>query len=194
MRLLFCKKRFHAVFILTCLMLFSISLVQGQEDQAQQGANLIGKSPTEWVVSDWINSKPLKLSDLKGHVVLVRFWTGPECPYCRASAPSLNELYEKYHDKGLMVIGFYHHKSSEPLIKSKVEELVQEYRFNFPIAIDYEWKTLHAWWLNQVNTGWTSVSFLMDKEGIIRVIHTGGQYVKGDADYQKIESTIEKLL
>src|SRR5689334_15268027 len=72
---------------------------------------LIGKAPPEWQVTNWMNSSALQLKDLRGKVVLVRWWTAPDCPYCRATAPALNEFYAQYHAKGLEVIGFYHHKS-----------------------------------------------------------------------------------
>ncbi|MBI4395121.1 MAG: TlpA family protein disulfide reductase [Candidatus Omnitrophica bacterium] len=159
-----------------------------------EGSELIGTQPSEWTVNDWINSEPLELNDLKGKVVLVRFWTGPECPFCRASVPALNEFYEKYHDQGLEVIGLYHHKSPTPSTKTHVQDLVEKYQFKFPVAIDYNWKMLRNWWLDAGDQRWTSVSFLIDKKGIIRHIHPGGQYVKGDQDYAQIESKIIELL
>src|SRR5882757_9656901 len=76
---------------------------------------LVGTKPAEWEVSHWMNSPALKLGDLRGRVVLVRWWTAPDCPYCRATAPALNEFYEQYHGQGLEVVGFYRHKSEEPL-------------------------------------------------------------------------------
>lgn len=155
---------------------------------------IIGTQAEEWTVSDWINSKPLTLKQLHGKVILVRFWTGPSCPYCRASASSLNEFYRKYHDRGLEIVGFYHHKSPEPLSKNVVKKLTQEFGFKFPVAIDRDWRTLKQWWLDKVETDWTSVSFLIDREGIVRHIHPGGQYVKGDEDYSRLDEMIQRYL
>src|SRR4051812_38055874 len=76
---------------------------------------LIGKRPPEWRLESWLNSKPLTLADLRGKVVLVRWWTTPDCPYCAATAPALNEFEKTYADRELTVIGIYHHKSSAPL-------------------------------------------------------------------------------
>jgi len=113
----------------------------------QEGSELIGTKAKEWQVSDWFNSGPLSLPILRGKVVLVRWWTGPECPYCSAVAPYLKAWHEKYGDKGLVVIGFYHHKSSLPLTSRHVEQLVKWYGFRFPVAVDPEWQTLKRWWL-----------------------------------------------
>ncbi len=62
------------------------------------------------------------------------------------------------------------------------------------MAIDTDWKTLHRWWLDGHSRRWTSVSFLLDRRGVIRHIHPGGQYVKGDKDYEAMRSKIEALL
>ncbi|HWF20016.1 MAG TPA: TlpA disulfide reductase family protein [Verrucomicrobiae bacterium] len=156
--------------------------------------NLIGTTPPEWHVTHWMNSAPLKLGDLRGKVVLVRWWTAPECPYCRATAPALNEFYGNYHALGLEVLGFYHHKSPEPLEPDKVGKYAADFGFKFPLAIDADWKTLHQWWLDSQKRNFTSVSFLIDRHGVIRHIHPGGEYVKGDKDYLAMKAKIEELL
>src|SRR5436189_6408060 len=73
---------------------------------------LLGTRPAEWHLEDWLNSKPLKLEDLRGKVVLVRWWTAPDCPYCAATAAALNDFSTAYGGSGLQVIGIYHHTSS----------------------------------------------------------------------------------
>lgn len=173
---------------------FKVVESRGSNPNNQPWEKLIGTAAEEWEVADWLNSKSLALQELQGKVILVRFWTGPHCPFCRASAAALNEFYEKYHRQGLDVVGLYHHKSTEPLSQEVVRKLAQEFGFKFPVAIDYDWRTLKQWWLDKVETDWTSVSFLIDREGIIRHIHPGGQYVKGDRDYEAMESGIKELL
>lgn len=64
----------------------------------------------------------------------------------------------------------------------------------FPVAIDPEWKTLNAWWMSPTPHDYTSVSFLIDRKGVIRYIHPGGKYARGEKDYDEIKATIEKLL
>jgi peroxiredoxin len=155
---------------------------------------LLGTKAQEWDVTNWINSKPLELKDLTGKVVLVRWWTAPECPYCRATAPALNEFYSAYHEKGLEMLGFYHHKSQVPLDIDDVTTYSKEFGFKFPIAIDPKWQTLKKWWLNSNKKKWSSVSFLIDRKGVIRHIHPGGQYVKGDEAYTAMKAKIEELL
>ena len=178
------------------LIIFFISFSYNQDKlHKQKEENIILNKPApEWVVSDWLNSKPLTINDLLGKVVLIRWWTGPTCPYCINSAVALNEFHENYKDQDLKVIGFYHHKSQSPINKDTIEGYAEKLGFKFPIAIDYEWKTLTAWWLKTNPGKWTSVSFLLDRKGIVRYIHPGGQYVKGDGEYEKLLQEIKKLL
>ena len=183
------RRSLFPVFLVGALSFLLLGVSQADEYQ-----KLIGTKAREWQVDDWINSKPIGLQDLRGKVVLVRFWTGPSCPFCKASAPALNEFYKKYHNRGLEVIGFYHHKSAEPLRKETVRKLAQEFGFKFPVGIDHDWRTLRQWWLDRVKTEWTSVSFLIDRKGIIRHIHPGGQYVKGDQDYNRLNEMIQRYL
>jgi peroxiredoxin len=162
--------------------------------ETRAGDGLIGTRPPEWQVTNWFNGSSVKLEDLRGKVVLVRWWTAPACPYCRATAPALNEFYRTYHDQGLEVIGFYHHKSDEPLKVETVRKYADNFGFKFPVAIDTDWKTLHQWWLDGQPRDFTSVSFLIDRQGVIRHIHPGGEYVKGDEAYADMKAAIEKLL
>lgn len=59
----------------------------------QPAPDLIGINP---------DGKEIKLSDLKGKVVLIDFWA-TWCGPCRAALPHVKELYDKYHDKGFEV-------------------------------------------------------------------------------------------
>ena len=177
--------------VLILILLFSPMAISAEQDDKHLPLNT---PPPEWIVSDWLNSEPLTLKELQGQIVLVRWWTGPACPYCINSAAALNEFHDMYKNDGLQVLGFYHHKSRSPFDQNTVREYVKNLNFKFPVAIDHNWKTLNEWWLQDDRRKWTSVSFLLDKEGVVRYIHPGGQYVKGDGVYEKIQQEIEKLL
>jgi peroxiredoxin len=159
-----------------------------------EGNALIGIRPDGWTARDWINSGPLALEALRGKVVLVRWWTAPDCPFCEASAPALNDFWRRYGSRGLVVVGFYHHKSSKPLSLANVKTQSRKFGFEFPVAIDPDWKTLRRWWLDKHDGGWTSVTFLLDRRGIIRHVHPGGAFFKGEPGYDLLERKIQELL
>jgi len=154
---------------------------------------LIGTQPPELIASEWINSEPLKLQVLKGKVVLIRWWTAPDCPFCKSSSVALNDWHEKFSKDGLQVIGMYHHKNDVVLTPTLVKGYAENFGFKFPIGIDTNWNTLNQWWLHE-QRNWTSVSFLLDRQGVIQYIHPGGDYIKGDKDHTVLENKIIKLL
>ena len=161
---------------------------------ADAGSELVGTRASEWTLNDWIGGEPRTLASLRGKVVLVRWWTAPGCPYCAASSEALNELARKYAERGLVVIGVYHHKASSPLTREHVEAQRQRLGFEFPVAIDHDWKTLRRWWLDKSNGGWTSVTFLIDREGVIRHIHPGGAYFPGEPGFAALEKAVRAAL
>ncbi len=147
----------------------------------------------EWELDYWINSEPLKLSALRGKVILVRWWTAPDCPYCSISAAALNQWHSQYSEQGLVVIGIYHHKKSSPLNIADVGKYTKLFKFEFPVAIDLRWRTLRHW-LPAGSKSWTSASFIIGKYGKIHHIHSGGAYTAGDDDYKQMDAVIQTLL
>lgn len=145
-------------------------------------------------VSQWFNSPPLTLDQLRGKVVFVRWFMGPSCPFCSASAPTLRALHERYAARGLAVIGMYHHKEETPLDPKQVAGWVKHYGYQFPVAIDKDWATLRRWWLDAHERSYTSVSFLIDKAGIVRRVHLGGTIAPEGDDIDAIRADVERLL
>jgi len=163
----------------------------------ESGDSLVGvidQPVAPWTVSQWFNSPPLTLEQLRGKVVLVRWFTDPSCPFCSATAPTLRALHERYADKGLAVIGMFHHKEPTPLDPKQVEGWVKHFGYKFPVAIDRDWTTLRRWWLDGHDRSYTSVSFLIDKAGVVRRVHLGGTIAPEGEDINAITADVERLL
>ena len=156
-------------------------------------AGVVDAPARPWTVSQWFNSAPLSVEALRGKVVLVRWFMGPSCPFCSATAPTLRALDEKYRDKGLAVIGMYHHKEETPLDPEQVGGWVKQYGYKFPVAIDKDWTTLDRWWTGGHERSFTSVSFLIDKAGIVRRVHLGGK-LTASAELDAMTADIERLI
>src|SRR5438132_9500657 len=95
--------------------------------EAAVSSSLMGQAPPEWHFTNWINSPALELRELRGSVVLVRWWTAPGCPYCAATAPALNEFDARFRERGLRVIGAYHEKSDGPVTLEVVKRYAKKY-------------------------------------------------------------------
>jgi len=162
---------------------------------------ILGRPAPEWGPHRWVQGGPLSLAGLRGRVVLVRFFMSPECPLCRGTAPSLNELYRDFGPEGLVVVGMFTPKPRpRPTSVEEVREYVEAYAFRFPVAVDDDWSALRALWLDRVpDAAFTSSSLLIDKEGIVRHVHPGGVFARdGDAqarrDYEAMRAAVKKLL
>ena len=77
-----------------------------------------------------INGHRLNLSDYKGKVVLINFWS-TWCPPCRAEIPDLIRLQNKYRNRGLRIIGITY----PPQTLSQVRRFARKMRINYAIAL-----------------------------------------------------------
>ncbi|MCA9809548.1 MAG: redoxin domain-containing protein [Candidatus Dadabacteria bacterium] len=188
------------VSLLPALVFYTTVFAEGDPIwQPSEGAELIGRPAPALSGLTWLNSEPLGLEDLRGKVVLIRFWL-VGCPYCKNTAPALAELYEKYGKDGLVVIGIHHPKSERARDDAFVLKAAKGLGFEFPVAQDRDWKVINAYWLGGVRRSYTSSSILIDKKGIIRFVHDGGEFYRSednpDADlaYKTIDAKIRELL
>jgi peroxiredoxin len=168
-------------------------------------AALLGHPVPEWPAKPaalWVQGGPLTLAGLKGRVVLIRFFMDADCPYCRATAPSLNEFHDEFGAQGLVVIGMYTPKPRPRAVTPEVvKAYVKSYGFAFPVAIDADWGALHKLWLDRVpDAEFTSASLLIDRRGNLRHVQEGGVYAKDAADpqarrdYEEMRKAIVTLL
>jgi thiol-disulfide isomerase/thioredoxin len=148
------------------------------------GDSILGQASPEWVSDRWVQGGPLRLADLKGKVVLIRFFMSADCPYCRGTAPTLNEFQRDFGPEGLVVVGMFTPKPRpRPASLEEVEGYVRAYGFSFPVAIDDTWGTLKKLWLDRVpGARFTSASLLIDRKGIVRHVQKGGLYAKDAPD------------
>jgi peroxiredoxin len=167
-----------------------------------QGGGIIGTPSPGWPRLRWVQGGPLSLADLKGRVVLVRFFMDEQCPLCNGTAPALNEFDREFGPRGLVVIGFHTPKPRpRPTPVAQVRDYAQQFGFRFPVAVDDEWGALRRLWLDRVpDARFTSASLLIDRKGIVRHVQPGGIYAKDSSDpdarrdYRAMRAAIVKLL
>ncbi|WP_250847032.1 thioredoxin-like domain-containing protein [Aquisphaera insulae] len=131
----------------------------------------------------WINSDPVKLSDLKGKVVLLDFWTYC-CINCHHVLPTLAKIEEKYKDE-VVVIGVHSGKFSAERDVENIRRKVAEYRIKHPVVND---ANMVIWERFGVSSWPTLV--LITPEGKIGGAH-GGEIAFEDLD-QAIGQTIAR--
>ena len=124
-------------------------------------------------ISNWINSPPLTMQELRGQVVLIDFWTYT-CVNCIRTLPYLKEWHAKYADKGLTIVGVHTPEFEFEKVTENVVRSAEEYGLGWPIAQDNDFKT----WRDYANRYWPA-KYLVDQHGAIRYRHFGeGRYLQ----------------
>jgi len=142
----------------------------------------LGVAPNFVGISAWINSPPLDLSQLKGRIVLVDFWTY-SCINCIRTIPYLNAWYAKYGQDGLTVVGVHTPEFQFERNYTNVLSAVKSMGIKYPVALDNSYST----WNVYGNEYWPT-EYIIDQNGIIR--HTQ----IGEGDYNETETVIRELL
>jgi len=188
------------IICLTALLLLSQFSVTAAP--ADTGGEKVGTPAPRLGLTEWVNSAPLDVENLRGKVVLIRWWTDT-CELCAATAPALRQLQQEFSGDGLVVIGVFHPKPAGDWNLERVRRAVAKYQFTFPVVLDGDWSALRRWWLDGANREYTSVSFILDKNGIIRYVHPGGEFHQSNGspqhamcerDFKQIHSMIGNLL
>lgn len=169
------RKKIAALFSL-----LTIALLPGGMFSAVDAG--VGMPAPEISGQSWLNSEPLRLTGLKGKVVLVEFWTFG-CYNCRNVEPHIKAWHERYADKGLVVIGVHSPEFNYERVLANVQRYVREHGIQYPIAIDNEFTT----WKAYGNRYWPAV-YLIDKRGVTRYLRIG------EGGYQQTEQRIQLLL
>lgn len=130
----------------------------------------------------WLNSEPLHLSDLKGEVVLVEFWTFG-CHNCRNVEPYVKQWHQKYSDQGFVVIGVHSPEFSHEREIENVRRYLKQHDIRFAVPIDNDFAT----WNKYGNRYWPAM-YLIDKRGVIRNVRIG------EGGYSETERLIQTLL
>ncbi len=170
--------------------------------EPRAGRDRLGQPAPTWDELTWLGPQAPSPDDLRGKVVLIRWWTDT-CPFCRSTAPALRELDRRYRDRGLVVIGMYHPKPrGTPVDPARVRAQVEHWAWTFPVAIDADWSLLDRYWLRTGDRDATSVSFLVDRQGTIRYVHPGPEFhdfgpdddPQARRDHADLVTAIEALL
>ena len=152
-----------------CLAALLLALVAAKDDAA------------DFSGLTWVDAAP----DLKGKVVLVRWWTNG-CSLCSASAPELTELSKK-----ASVVAVYHPKPPRDVAPDDVRAFAKKIGMPGTLAVDRDWKVLDRW-MPPEKRSFTSLTFVLDKKGKVRHVHRGGTIEPKDA--KELSQQIDALL
>src|SRR5262245_5509505 len=176
-------------------------------DENNPHAGLIGKPAPDFQGDFAVKGKPVKLSDLKGKVVLVDFWA-VWCPPCVRAFPHLREIHEKYNKDGLEVVGLtkYYKRNTfdkttgrlgqappgQPVNQQDEQTLLKAYAAHHRLY--YAITTLPDEDARKVFTAYgvrgIPQPVVIDKKGNIRLVKVGFS----EANMKQVEAMVQKLL
>ena len=130
----------------------------------------------------WLNSEPLSPAGLRGHVVLVDFWTFTCINWLRTE-PYVRGWSRAYRDDGLVVIGVHTPEFSFEHEIDRVRRATEEREIDYPVAVDNDYEI----WSAFSNHYWPALYFV-DANGNIRDHHFG------EGRYEESERVIQRLL
>lgn len=152
------KRLLHFV-VAVCLAASFFSCSKGDKG----AASIDNSAAPSFVLTD-LNNNKVSLDAYRNRVVMVEFFA-TWCPPCRMSAPDIKSVYEKYKDKGFVVLAVSIDQG--PDAKAVVSSFVKEFGLGHPVLLD-DGQTSTRYGVVSIPT-----SFIIDKQGIIRSKHIG---------------------
>lgn len=127
----------------------------------------VGDPAPKLQTGQWVQGEPVKGFE-KDKAYIVEFWA-TWCGPCRASIPHLNEIYQKYKDKGLVVIGQNCWERNESQVAPFVKQMGD--KMTYRVALDDKTKdengAMAQTWMAAAGRDGIPSAFLVDKKGMI---------------------------
>jgi len=167
--------RIFSILYLSALILVGCGKERDTQESSPAGTSDKPLAPTFSL--EVLDGYTVTSESLKGKVVILDFWA-TWCPPCRAEVPSFVELYERYKDKGLRIVGVA--LDSE----DRVREFIRRFGVDYPVGVDRGGEIARKFG----GVRGIPTTFVLDKEG--RVYR---KYV-GYREKSVFERDIKKLL
>ena len=135
---------------------------------------MLGKPMPKLELDEGFNGGKMTNDDLAGKIVIVDVWA-TWCPPCKAAIPHNNEVFAKYKDQGVVVLGVTTSSKQEDL-----DAMVNDLHIEYPVAKDPGEKTKANF-----NASFFPTYYAIDRDGIVR-----GVAIVPD----KIDEVVEMLL
>ena len=149
-------KRVKVMLVITLVSVLTSGLVMaGCSPSSAQGVEVGNQAPDFQLQS--LDGQTVSLGDLQGKPVLINFWA-TWCSPCRGEMPYIQEIYEGWSDRGLVVLAINIGESS-----SKAEEFMQSYNLSLTVLLDTKQDVAQKYNIQYIPT-----TFFIDKDGIIQ--------------------------
>jgi len=153
-------------------------MAKGGESQGDQSMGNppvpLGSMAPDITVADAKTGQPLRLSSLRGQVVLLDFWA-TWCMPCRISLPETQSVFTQYGGRGVAVMAV------DNEARGKVLSFVQDSHYTFPVYQDKHFAAFGAFGANAIPT-----IAIVDRQGRL------SSYFVGPQDKETMETALKK--
>ena len=156
---------------LAIALLFSLSGCGRKEPPA------VGMAPPKFTLPDLKGHKITVPDDFSGKVIVIRFWID-SCKSCEKEMPEINQIYNKYKDKGLVVLAINVGQS-----KNAAETFATRLHLTYPVLLDTNSATTERYGVKAV-----PFTFVVDRKGVIT------KRILGETERESFEKMIQGLL
>lgn len=149
------NKMLKVIMLIMLIMLTSGLIITGCSCGSEPREARVGSQAPDFQLNN-LDGQSISLSDLRGKPVFINFWA-TWCPPCRSEMPYIQEIYEEWSGKGLVVLAI--NMGEKP---PQVEEFMESQDLSLPVLLDTRGKVAQKY-----NIQFIPTSFFIDKDGVI---------------------------
>ncbi|MBI4607846.1 MAG: TlpA family protein disulfide reductase [Candidatus Rokubacteria bacterium] len=128
------------------------------------------------------DGKSLKLSSYRGKVVFLNFWA-TWCPPCKEEMPSMERLYQRFKDQGLVVLAVSIDAEGAPV----VTPFVKEHKLTYPVGLDPKMAVAEKYGVRAL-----PASYFVNKKGNLVALALGPRNWDSKAAHAFVESLLKQ--
>lgn len=155
-------------------------VAEDEEGRGLSAAVAAGKAPLApgFALESLEGGEEVSLADFRGRPVVLNFWAS-WCGPCKDEAPMLQAAWERYRDRGLVVLGI-----DAQDLASDGRRFAERHELTYPLAYDGNGSTLGRYGL----TGFPETWFISRSGRLV------GEHITGPFDEETLERNIQVLL
>lgn len=123
---------------------------------------------------------------------------GSWCPNCQDEAPFIEDLYRKYHSRGLEIVDISFEESSQLQNPVRLRAVIRKFGATYPVLVAGTPDQLQEKFPSVAHLDCWPTTFFIGRDGLVKAIHTGYAGPATEADNRKLQSEItarvERLL
>ena len=184
------SRRFMPLRIIVLVVVGCLALLGARYRHIDAQHPVTSATPAPELVGDtWLNSNgPVHLSDRKGKVTMVEFWTFA-CSNCRANLPVYERIQKRFGGDNFSIVSIHTPELKQEFDTNNVKKFVSDSAIAYPVLIDNKYANWDRW----KQEFWPAV-YLVDKQGNIRQKWVGELNYLGHDGEGEVCAEITRLL